>query len=476
MVIGQLILKLGVQAENLEALRQFETGANRGAVAARGAATGTGLLAAAQGKGTLTSLKLTDTIRKGVLELNKYKLVVIAVIAGLTGLSKAAGVVALNLTRFESNTGLSAEKLQEWQQQAALSGIAADEMADSIMGLQRAQQEIAMGGGNVAPFAMLGVNPQANTFDLLDQLHNKLNAVSAAKGTLFGEQMGLSPNMIAFLREGKRPGSDKALLLSKEEIIRLREFNMYFNRVWDNIKRSAQKAGAILAPIATAVVWAIERFRMAFADLADIFSKWGDNLEGLKKYKVALVIFLTGLAAALFPVATAAMLVALAFEDIMSFMRGDNSAIGAMIGWFIDWKRALWDVGLAIAAVIEGMEFMTGLRLKDYAVSKATGQPMPKSAGETMADMINELASKGFGLQYNDAKMAAMNKQGDVITREYDQKTPVVNVHNTVNVDKDGKTSIKTRLDDKVKKTKSEINAMIQGATLQMSPAEGSGQ
>jgi hypothetical protein len=420
MIIGKLILKLAVQGENLDALKQFESGAKAGDKAARGAAVGTQKL-------ERSKKTLAQSVRQCTKDLAKFRMHVIFTTTALTGLSIYASKTAAELRRFEMNTGLSAQKLQEWQQQAALSGVSADEMADSLTGLQKAVTEIKLGAGNISPFAMLGVDPHSDPFAILTQLQTKLKSFNPALGTTLATQMGLSDNVIAFLREmqGIEP-SDKGLILTKDEISRLKEFNIYFNRIWDNIKRTAQKVGGLLSPIAHEVLWVADRFRKAFMTVAEFIM---GLVPKLGPFKIAIISVGIALAAAMFPATAAIAGVLLALEDLATFSRGGNSAIGAVIGWFQDWRRILQDVILALATIVYTVETLSGLTLFRYMIAKTTGGKMSEGLGDQIANFV----TTGAMGAYNDSQMAAM-KDGKAILRPYGDNSSSSSTTNNITI------------------------------------------
>ena len=419
MVIGKLILKLGIEAENLDALKAFEKETKTTEKSTRAAAASTQKL-------DKSKKNLGLTLRNVKKDLNKFRLEAGLVITALTGLSIYASKVAQSLRVFTLNTGMSAQMLQEWQQQAALSGVSADEMTQSITGLQQAMTEIRMGGGNVAPFATLGVPLDKNVDKVLNNLKNRLKAFPEAIGTTIAKEMGLSEQFIAMLREmDSIKSSDKGLILTDEEISRLKDFGIYFNRVWDNIKRSGQKVGAVMTPIAHMVMWIADRFAKAFVTISGWIRKAEPELKRLK-----IPLTLIGLAImgwVLGPVITGLIAIGLALEDIASYDRGENSGIGAVIGWFSNWRRVLQDIVLILAAIIDTVETLTLLKFVRGAGVKGIGEK------------LSEIVSSGAMGQYDEAQMAAKGKNGKRLYRGYDDKpgtgseTPSVN-YNTFNI------------------------------------------
>ena len=148
MTIGELIVRLGIQADQ-QKVEQF-TGA-----------------------------------------LNSTTVKAIGLVAGLVGVSlelrhllNDAMDVSMALAQFESQTGLSGQELQRWQIMAERSGSSAEAATSSIMALQRAMTEIRLGGGNLKPFQMLGVDINQSPFQALEQIRARIAGMDRGVATI----------------------------------------------------------------------------------------------------------------------------------------------------------------------------------------------------------------------------------------------------------------------------------------------------
>jgi hypothetical protein len=371
MIVGKLILKLGIEAENLEVLKKFEDDAKKSAKTVDTAAKSTDKL-------SVSKKKLGFNVRELVKDLQKFRTHAIFASTAATALSIMSGKSAAEFRRFELNTGMSAQKLQEWQQRAAMSGVAADDMQQSIQGLQQAMTEIRMGGGDVSPFARLRIPVGNDPLVVLNTLRDRLKEFPTEVGTAFARRMNLSDNMIAFLREMKdMPEGDKSLLMTDAELKRMKEFDVYFNRVWDAIKRTGMKLGALLSPLAKDFIYTADRFRKAFMDIGnymtDLFDRFPHLSTQLKLMGIAL-------AAALFPVTTSIAAALFAIDEAMGFMRGDNTYLGMFIGMFVDWENTLKKIYILIPAIISGVISAANV------IARMSGAKEFPDIGEAMMD------------------------------------------------------------------------------------------
>jgi len=304
--------------------------------------------------------KRTKSFTDIATSFKKGQLIMGGLVASLMGLAKTASTVGAELTKFHNLTGLSTQKLQDLAQHAAASGVAFDDVVGSIEGLQKASNDIQLGRGNIAPWAMLGIDPNQDPFVVLTQLQNKLKTFSAARGTALAEELGLSRDMVNFLREANSVSSgDKTLLLSDKEIKRLKSFNVEFNRAWDSSKRALQKLALALMPMANGVmtVWNKIIFDINYAGK-------GIDALGVKFKAFWKIIGVIGAALAIyfFPITSALIGIGLVLEDFAAFSRGDDSVIGVLVNKFKQWKEILENI-------IPMIKYAAEL-LKEFALDK----------------------------------------------------------------------------------------------------------
>jgi len=222
-------------------------------------------------------------------DIRKSHLMILATASALVGIVKKASDVAASLTKFHNLTGLSTKNLQALQQQAAGSGVSPEEVTSSIQSLQQASQDIALGKGNIAPWAVLGIDPRQDPFKVINDLQRVVNNFSPARFTSLARELNLSEDMINFIKEAKSLGSsDQSLLLSDKEIKKLKEFNILFNKAWDNSKRSIQKLAVSLKPLAESLVFAWHRFNLTIITVSQSLSYLAEQFGFIFKIITAI--------------------------------------------------------------------------------------------------------------------------------------------------------------------------------------------
>jgi hypothetical protein len=153
---------------------------------------------------------LTATVGAGIYALNKF---VDNTLQNTIGLDN-----------FNKQTGLSINKLQEWQRAAQLSNlsISAEEVSGSLTGLQKQIVELHQGRGDAKPFNLLGIQVGGtgkDAIDVLEEVRSSIVNLDNATATNIIAKMGLNPKMINVLRLSNKEFKElsKARFLKKEQ-------------------------------------------------------------------------------------------------------------------------------------------------------------------------------------------------------------------------------------------------------------------
>lgn len=242
---------------------------------------------------------------------------------------------ATAIYNFNQQTGLSADKLQQWQAAAHLSNIAlsTDDVAASIQGLENNLLEIRkFGAGNASPFAYLGIDigQGQNAFDVLEQLRDKLQRVDRITAVNLIQKMGLNPGFINILTkskeefdkliEGMRRSDSTVLSLEKlgESVALLQYKFMLFK-------------DQLVADIAPSIVKALEIMGQIFGRTLEDFKTFAEEFPTVAKSIAAGIALITLAARPLLTVLGG--LVAL-LDDLQTYKRGGDSFIGRVLDKF----------------------------------------------------------------------------------------------------------------------------------------------
>lgn len=314
--------------------------------------------------------------------MNAARLQMIALGAGLTYFVKKASDAAVHIDKLSTLTGYSKDGLQRMGDMAAQTGTNLDDVAGAISNFQKQSIDISLGrGGNIGAYNLLGLNPHEDPVKLLDQIGRKLKTLPAAYGANLARDLGLSDDLIYMLKnmENIKPPRQETFLTDKE-VKRLKEFNFYFNRVFEQGKRTLQKFAAFLSPVVSELI--------SLADRISYLASKGMNalepyLEKLKPFGTAIKLIGIALFAAIFPATAAFLFLAVVLEDIAGYINGDKSFFGAMINYLKDTKTMTEDLTAAYATLIDMLTF--GTMDKDK-IFKMAGNKLTNEQFDALSD------------------------------------------------------------------------------------------
>jgi len=234
------------------------------------------------------------------------------------------GTVALQ--NFNNQTDLSIAKLQKWQVAGQLADISltTEQVTSSVQALQKNLTEIRLGGGNIRPFQLLGIDVQGKTaYQVLEDIRSSIKGMDSATAVNLIEQTGLSPNFINVLRltnkEFKELGDAK--FLSKKQRDTLLKLGTAINKFKINMSLAKDVIVADLAPAWEALLKLVERLGNGFVRLTNFFINNKLALLALAGVAYAVV-------SALSPIAVLIGGLIVLFDDMMVHFEGGESALG----------------------------------------------------------------------------------------------------------------------------------------------------
>jgi hypothetical protein len=243
---------------------------------------------------------------------------------------------AVELDKIHELTGVTAQNMQKMDDMASQSGIDMKELAGTIEHLQEQRENILLGRGDASPYFLLGLNANEDPIKLLDQLSEKLKTLSPARGTTLAHNLGLSDDLIYFLKnkENLKPVNDETIV-SDKEIRRLKEFNIYFNHVWKESQRVLQRLGSLLTPLATGMLYAFERITTSINHWTTALMPIFDESKGFLETLViagALVMALLN-PKGLIGKGSAWAVFLLMLDDLSAYFEGKDSLFGRMLNY-----------------------------------------------------------------------------------------------------------------------------------------------
>jgi hypothetical protein len=263
---------------------------------------------------------------------NAYRLELIGTSSALIYFVNKMSALVIQFDKLASATGISMDTMQRISAMAGEAGTSVDDLGGAVQRLQEQSIDIMLGKGDISPYAFLGLSPHQDPLKILEQVQAKLKSMPTALGTKAARDLGLSEDLIYFLRnaENIKPPPEETLL-TEAEMKRLKEFNFYFNRVFEQARRVMSKFGAGIAPFVTLLLYAFDRMGRMFGDFINKLEPYQDKILIFMK---ALAVMVGVVAAILFPWTAAFVALLAVLEDIYSYVKGEKSVFGSMVEWF----------------------------------------------------------------------------------------------------------------------------------------------
>lgn len=325
----------------------------------------------------------------------KMAVVVTAAIYAIDRFAESTARASIALGNFAVQTGLSAQKLQQWQFAATMSNTAmsVDSVTSSITGLSQALMEIRMGGGNPEAFRWLGVNPMGkDAFQVLEGLSKTVKTLDPAFASMMLSNIGLSADWVNVLSEGedalkqmfdRAPQRSNAYIKSMQTIGKLsKEFRL-------NISFFFEKIIIRGMPAIKAFYGFVERGMRSLSGIVEMLFRVGESMyrvwssipDGLR---VALMLF-TMIRAPL-------VALLLLLDDFSTWMNGGQSLFGDIYESLQNVGNGLYDIFNKIAGIVRDSIVAPLDGLLDKMQIGSTG----KAAAAVGGGVLGAMAVKGI--------------------------------------------------------------------------------
>lgn len=347
-----------------------------------------------QGKETDRVEKKNKNVAKSIFNTAKSIGTLITAVSGaIVALNKLAESLVqqnqywMNLTR---NSDIALQTFQKWGQVGAAMNASLGEQgaAGAIAELNKRLFEMRLTGEGYEGFAFAGISP-TNAEDVLEQLRGRIKGLNDTAATAMLERLGLDPRMLSVLRMTREEfealnAEMEKYRLTPEQRQQIQEFHKQMSIV--NVKMQYFKDRILIAimphllrfmQLIVKIIEALPKYRGLIIGvgiaMTNGFGKWlktlpiiGKYLKPIVKALQAMRIFskglfkgLTGfltklpfvgvLFGALGKVIAKAFLpltaVYLIIDDIMGYMQGKNSGIGAIIHYLKDMGKDWLNIG-----------------------------------------------------------------------------------------------------------------------------------
>jgi hypothetical protein len=249
--------------------------------------------------------------------------------------------------QFNQKTGLSIDKLQEFQSIAmqTSASLGSDEVIGSLESLNQKLQEIKMGKGDLTPFYQLNVNPFQDAFGVIENLRGSVKKLDDSTATNLLEKIGLTSNFLPMLKKSQEEmkGLSKGIVLTAQQRESINRLNLSIKNTTFMMKQLKDQAVAKLAPelnklVSTFFQWMVkngDKIVSAVMGIADVFVKFTRAVGNTVVILSDLLNRITGTEKGIKILAMGITLLMLSFRPLLALMVG----IIALFDDFKVWKE-----------------------------------------------------------------------------------------------------------------------------------------
>jgi hypothetical protein len=337
---------------------------------------------------------------------------------------------AVAFKQFEAETGASAQTLQKWQSVAEQTNQSAESVNSAVKAIADNQQKIKLGQGNISGYQLLGIDPQQDPFDILEELRVKTANLDEAMKKQVLSQMGVGAGLIQTLsltREEFDAMAGNAFIISPAAIESL-------NAMKSGLDQARRAVAYIKAQIATSLgpeikkltkdfikfvkvneTGIIKGFKTAYGYVrrfVQLISTTAQAVNWLvtstigweNAIKVAAIAF-AGLNAIMMAspmgLITAGIILLIAvLDDLYVYSKGGKSAFGALMEKFPELEKTILAIVMGIK---DALTIIKGILKDDLTIQDAIEEW--GTFGGIIAG-ITELMETGLLVAADDIKMA----------------------------------------------------------------------
>ena len=274
--------------------------------------------------------------------------------AAFIAMVSSAAKAAVEMRNFGLQTGFSTEQLQRFQYAAAGTGTTGEEIADAVRGIAKAQADIKMGEGNIAPWQLLGIDPRQDPFKVLEQMRERIKGLEPNLARTILAQAGVSDKIFTLLRDSNVEFDklQQKFLLTQNEQDNMAKMNKEWAEFVRLLASVRNRFAATFAEPLQAIAKVLKVVINIFATFVDWLSKGSAAANVVKWVLWAIVAVLGVLGAALAAIAVtlgvaAAAMAALdvAAAPILPILLAISAGIVAMVAVLaiaVLWFEDLW--------------------------------------------------------------------------------------------------------------------------------------
>lgn len=179
----------------------------------------------------------------------------------------------VELRNFNAQTDFSVERMQKWKAIAEQNNVAFDSLIGAFKTLQQNRAEMLVGGGNMSPYAMLGIDPRQDPLKVFDQIREKISVLDKGLQRWYLGQFGLSEDLMTIfsLSNDELNNYNSSLALTAEEVKDLTSLNQEWKGLTQDLGMAWDKVLSAMSP----------KLSGFFSDLRDIISMFNEMADSV---------------------------------------------------------------------------------------------------------------------------------------------------------------------------------------------------
>jgi hypothetical protein len=185
-----------------------------------------------------------------------------ALYEGIHKIMDIADQTALGMYHFSAETGMSAQKMQQWSNLAGQMGVSAEDVISSVKRLQDGVARMRLTGEGAQGWMLLGIDPTTakDSFELLSRVRESIKSLSPEYQRLALQQIGLSESMLSMMKVSDDMWASSGKLIKNTD--EQTEALMRNHGAWAKLKGEwnvlLTDLGAALAPLFEKIAQALD--------------------------------------------------------------------------------------------------------------------------------------------------------------------------------------------------------------------------
>lgn len=243
------------------------------------------------------------------------------IIASLVYIAKAISQVTLRLAKlvlnltqvsYETlklarNFGVSTSAMQRFGYEAVASGVKLNDFQSAVARLKQNSADILLGRGDISPYALLGINPHEDPEKVLMHLQQRLKELPESIGTAFASDLGLSPDMINFVRKADFSKIANRPQLSRSELKALDDLRGKLLETMNLFSLVGQKILVVFTPL----------FNTILKPLTNMLTRWSKSLQEIHDTIMTVFVAIGGIMSIINPVFAVVTAIGLVLDDLV---------------------------------------------------------------------------------------------------------------------------------------------------------------